>query len=62
MNDKLSYSMNWYDNFNWTTFINDPYYPRYGVSIRHVVSGNDGDVCLAYITEILLKNMAALLL
>jgi len=43
-------------NFPWLTFINDIHYPRTGVSVRHIVSGNDGDVCLAYITEGLLKH------
>ena len=30
--------------------------PRYGVKIRHIESSNDGDICIAMITQTLLKN------
>jgi len=33
--------------------------PRLGVKIRHIESGNDGDVCIALVTETLLKGVEA---
>ena len=30
--------------------------PRYGVKIRHIESSNDGDICIAMVTQTLLKN------
>lgn len=48
--------MDKYNNADWIVPINDPHYPRNGVSIRHIISGNDGDICLAALTCELLKN------
>jgi FkbM family methyltransferase len=48
--------MNWSDKVDWVVIINDKDHLRYGVSVRHIISGNDGDVCIAFITEILLKD------
>jgi len=48
--------MNWSDTVDWVVIIDDKNHLRYGVSVRHIVSGNDGDVCIASVTETLLKD------
>ena len=40
---------------SWLTKIEGPD-PRLGVKIRHIESGNDGDVCIAAVTEKLLRS------
>ena len=48
--------MQWPDGVDWAVIINNNNHLRYGVSVRHIVSGNDGDVCIASVTEALLEN------
>jgi len=48
--------MEWSDGVDWVVIINNNNYLRYGVSVRHIVSGNDGDVCIASVTEALLTD------
>jgi FkbM family methyltransferase len=44
------------DNPTWLTIIESETDPRYGVQVRHIKSGNDGDISIAAITELLLIN------
>jgi len=45
-----------FSDIKWITVINDDNYRRLGVKIRNIISGNDGDVGIAYITEMILKT------
>ena len=43
-------------NYPWIIDIDCPGDPRKGIKIRHITSGNDGDVCNSYVTYHILKG------
>lgn len=42
--------------YSWIIPIQDENDPRFGIQIRHIKSGNDGDICNSVVTYKLLKN------
>lgn len=44
------------NNWPWVIEINSPFDPRHGIKVRHIESGNDGDICNSIVTYELLKN------
>lgn len=46
-------------NADWIIKIESPFDPRMGIRVRHIESGNDGDVCNSCVTHELLQSSSA---